>query len=385
MKAEMLLEMLGADYYAGVPDSQLKALCAALMQRYGIDPAHHVIAANEGNAAAMAAGYHLATGRVPVVYMQNSGEGNMVNPAASLLHRKVYGIPVIFIIGWRGEPGVHDEPQHIRQGEITLDLLKDLDIPAFILSRDTAPEELSAALRDFRSVLNAGGSVAIVVRKGALTCDSAPLYRNDAPMLREEIIRRVLDFSGDDPVVCTTGKAGRELFELREAAGQDHSRDFLTVGSMGHASSIALGLACARPDRRVWCIDGDGAVLMHMGAMGVIGTSAPGNLIHIVINNAAHESVGGMPTVCGDIDLIGVAAACGYPLVCRAETPEQLTAALEKAVSASALCFIEVRCAIGARENLGRPTSSPGENKRTFMSALGSFPLDTDPGASYTV
>ena len=370
MKVEALMKLMGAEFYTGVPDSQLKALCNCLMQTYGTDPRHHIIAANEGNCAALAAGYHLATGKVPVVYMQNSGEGNVINPAASLLSREVYAIPMIFVIGWRGEPGVHDEPQHVYQGKVTVKLLDDMEIPSFIIGKDTAEEEVAAAMERFRPLLAQGRDVAFVVRKGALEYDGPTAYWNKNSMSREEIIRRVLAASGEDPIVSTTGKASRELFELREAAGQGHRYDFLTVGSMGHSSSIALGVALNLPAQRVWCIDGDGAVLMHMGAMAVLGAYRPNNLIHVVINNAAHETVGGMPTVAGKIDLIGIAKACGYPNAVRVESYTALEQALEDAKQAGALTLIEVRAALGARANLGRPTTTALENKAAFMEYL---------------
>ena len=363
MKVQEFTEVLGADYYAGVPDSQLKALCDWLMLHYGIDPKHHMIGANEGNCAALAAGYHLATGKAPVVYMQNSGEGNIINPAASLLNEKVYGIPVIFVIGWRGEPGVHDEPQHIYQGEVTVRLLEDMDIRTYIVGTDTTKEALQEAMDGFRAVLGKGKSVAFVIRKGALALDGKAEYRNGYRMLREEIIEHIVRVSGEDPVVSTTGKASRELFEIREAAGQGHQYDFLTVGSMGHSSSIAFGIAAQKPDRRIWCVDGDGAALMHMGSMAVLGASRPDNLIHIVINNEAHETVGGMPTAAGTIDLAGVAKACGYPNSVCVDSFEALDAELQAARDRKALSFIEVKCAIGARADLGRPTTTAGENK----------------------
>ncbi len=370
MRAEKLVEIIGADFYAGVPDSQLKALCNHLMHTWGIDPAHHVIAANEGNCAALAAGYHLATGKVPVVYMQNSGEGNIINPVASLLNDRVYAIPMVFIVGWRGEPGIHDEPQHIYQGEVTVRLLEDMDIATFVIGKETSDEEVEAAMAGFRDLLERGKDVAFVVRKGALTCDAKVEYKNDNTMSREEIIRHIVAASGGDPIVSTTGKASRELFEIREANGQPHGLDFLTVGSMGHSSSIALGVALNKPGQRVWCVDGDGAALMHMGAMAVIGANRPKNLVHIVINNAAHETVGGMPTVAGQIDLVGVARACGYPSAVCVDSFEGLDAALAAAKAGGELCFIEVRCAIGAREDLGRPTTTALENKRNFMAYL---------------
>ena len=367
MKVTALTKILDTDFYAGVPDSQLRALCDYLMDTYGIDPEHHIIAANEGNAVGLAAGYHLATGKVPVVYMQNSGEGNIINPVASLLNDKVYAIPCIFIIGWRGEPGVHDEPQHIYQGEVTVKLLEDMDIQSSIIGPETAEGEVAETMGHFRGLLKKGKSVAFVIRKGALTYEGKTTYRNNNTMSREEVIRHIVKFTGDDSIVSTTGKASRELFEIREQNGQGHSYDFLTVGSMGHASSIAFGLAAQRPDKKVWCIDGDGAVLMHMGAMAVIGANKPENLVHVVINNEAHETVGGMPTVAGQVDLVKMAGACGYLYAARVEDFAELDRELELAKNRKALSLIEVKCALGARADLGRPTTTARENKENFM------------------
>lgn len=370
MRVERLVEIIGADFYTGVPDSQLKALCNYLMARYGIDPKHHVIAANEGNCTALAAGYHLATGKIPVVYMQNSGEGNIINPVASLLNDKVYAIPVVFIVGWRGEPGVHDEPQHIYQGEVTVKLLEDMGISSFVIGKETTEEALSAKMEEFRTILAAGKDVAFVIRKGALTDAPKVDYRNDNTMIREQIIQHIVKVSGEDPVVSTTGKASRELFETRVANGQSHKYDFLTVGSMGHSSSIALGVAIQKPEQRIWCVDGDGAVLMHMGAMAVIGTNRPKNLIHVVINNGAHETVGGMPTVAKDIDLVAIAKACGYPYAVCVNNFDDLDRELAAAKQRNELSLIEAKCSIGAREDLGRPTTTALENKRNFMEYL---------------
>ncbi len=370
MKVESLVKIIGADFYTGVPDSQLKALCNYLMDTYGIDQKHHIIAANEGNCTALAAGYHLATGKVPVVYMQNSGEGNIINPVASLLNDKVYAIPMIFIVGWRGEPGVHDEPQHIYQGEVTVKLLDDMDIKSFIISKDTTEDELRAVMADFRKLLENGKQVAFVVRKGALTDAPKVEYKNDNKMIREEIIQHIVKATGEDPIVSTTGKPSRELFETRAANGQSHKYDFLTVGSMGHTSSIALGVAINKPEQRIWCVDGDGAVLMHMGSMAVLGANAPKNVVHVVINNGAHETVGGMPTVAAKIDLVAIAKACGYPNAVCVDSFEALDRELEAAKSRNELSFIEVKCSIGARDDLGRPTTTALENKQNFMDYL---------------
>ncbi|NBJ02553.1 phosphonopyruvate decarboxylase [Lachnospiraceae bacterium] len=373
MKVEKFIKIIGSDFYTGVPDSKLKPLCNYLMDTYGIDPKHHIIAANEGNCTALAAGYHLATGKVPVVYMQNSGEGNIINPVASLLNDKVYAIPVIFVIGWRGEPGVQDEPQHIYQGEVTVKLLEDMGIRTYIIDGNTADDEVVRVMDKFRGVLAEGKDVAFVIRKGALSGAPKVEYKNENHMLREEIIQHIVKVSGEDPVISTTGKASRELFETRAVNNQSHKYDFLTVGSMGHSSSIALGVAIHKPDTRIWCIDGDGAALMHMGALAVIGANRPHNLIHILINNEAHETVGGMPTVAESIDLVKIVRACGYPNAISVENFGDLDRELKRAKGRNELSFIEVKCSIGSRTDLGRPTSTALENKQNFMEYLSSI------------
>lgn len=369
MTIQEFINHLNADFYTGVPDSQLKALCNYLMQEYGISE-KHIIGANEGNCTALAAGYYLATGKIPVVYMQNSGIGNMINPAASLLNDKVYSIPCIFIVGWRGEPKMHDEPQHIYQGEVTIQLLEDLDIRTFVISSDTTTDELAKAMQEFNTLLKSGKSVAFVIRKDALTFNHKIAYHNSYSLFREAIIRHITDVTGNDIIVSTTGKASRELFEIREANNQSHESDFLTVGSMGHSSSIALGIAFNKPDSKVWCIDGDGAVLMHMGSLAVIGANKPYNMVHIVVNNGAHETVGGIPTVAGAIDFVQIAKGCGYPSAVCVDTYKDLDIALIQAKKINQLSFIEVKSAIGSREDLGRPTTTANENKKNFMKYL---------------
>ena len=370
MDVKKFVEALESDFYTGVPDSQLKPLCNYLINTYGIDKNHHIIAANEGNCTALAAGYHLATGKVPVVYMQNSGEGNIINPVASLLNDKVYAIPTIFVIGWRGEPGIHDEPQHIYQGEVTIKLLDDMEIESFVISKETTLEELENKMKEFKDILNNGKDVAFVVRKGALEYNEKVEYKNDNSMTREDIIKHIVKYSGEDPIISTTGKASRELFEIREANKQGHQYDFLTVGSMGHTSSIALGVAINKPEKRVWCIDGDGSALMHLGSMAVIGSVNPKNMIHIVINNGAHETVGGMPTVASKIDLCGIAKSCGYKKISTAGNFEELDRVLSDAKSSNELTFIEIKSSIGARADLGRPTTTAIENKINFMNYI---------------
>ena len=370
MKVESLVQIIGADFYTGVPDSQLKALCNYLMNTYGIDKKHHIIAANEGNCTALAAGYYLATRKIPVVYMQNSGEGNIINPVASLLNDKVYAIPMIFIVGWRGEPGIHDEPQHVFQGEITQKLLEDIGIHTFVIRNNTPEDDVVKAMDEFRKILDKGKNVAFIVGKNGLSYDGNVSYLNNNIMIREEIIQHIVKVADEDPIICTTGKASRELFETRVAIGQSHKYDFLTVGSMGHSSSIALGIALNKTETKVWCIDGDGAILMHMGAMAVIGANSPDNLIHVVINNGAHETVGGMPTVAASMDMVGVAKSCGYSNAVCVENFAELDRELTEAKKRKGLTLIEVKCSIGARNDLGRPTTTAIENKINFMNYL---------------
>ena len=374
MKVEELIDSseknIGDDlFFSGVPDSQLKPLCDYLMQEKGISNTH-IIPANEGNAVAIATGYYLATKRIPIVYLQNSGEGNIINPVASLTNDNVYGIPMIFIVGWRGEPNVKDEPQHIYQGKVTIKLLDDMDIKSFIISKETTKQELMTFLHDSANILKNGKSIALVVKKSALTFEKTTAYENGFSIIREEAIENIIKISQDDCIVSTTGKISRELYELREKHNLSHKTDFLTVGSMGHSSSIALGIVLARPTTKVWCIDGDGAILMHMGAMAVIGANAPTNLIHIVLNNSAHESVGGMPTVMSKIDLKKIAKGCGYKKIFVCKTIKDLKKCLLKAKQANVLTFIEVKCSIKSRQDLGRPTTTAKENKENFMKFL---------------
>ena len=374
MNAYVLLkacEQAGISFFTGVPDSQLAGLCDTLYATYGVDSPRHLVAANEGNAIGLCAGHYLATGKPALCYMQNSGLGNAVNPLTSLMDAQVYALPCLLVIGWRGEPGVHDEPQHVMQGQITLGQLELLDIPYFVLSKDMTEEAFAEAFAETTKHLEAGRTAAIVVRKGALTCPEKPVYRNDNTLSREDAVGRIIALAGEkDAFISTTGKLSRELFELREACGEGHERDFLTVGSMGHASMIALSVAMAKPERRVWCFDGDGAALMHLGAMAVLAQRGPKNMIHVVVNNAAHETVGGMPVCEGALNVTAVAKAVGYGLVLRADTAERLDAAVKEAMAADCLTLIEVMCSVGSRADLGRPTTTPTQNRDALMGFL---------------
>ena len=369
MNVNDLITALGTEFFTGVPDSKLRPLVDYLMDTYGASSPAHIIAANEGNAAALAAGYHLATGKTPLVYLQNSGLGNIVNPLLSLLHEEVYGIPCIFVIGWRGEPDLHDEPQHLVQGRLTLPLLETMGVKTMVLTRESPPAGVAAWMEEMQPHLAAGGQCALLVRDGALTAPKRK-YANAYTLRREDVIAHILDAAGDAVIVATTGKTGRELFELREARGEDHAHDFLTVGSMGHAGAIALGIVLHAPAQRVILLDGDGAAFMHMGALATIGAAAPPNLTHILLNNEAHESVGGAPTAAHTVDFPAVARAVGYRLVQTAADAAALAQVLPAVGRSDALTLLEVRTAIGSRADLGRPTTTPTENKEALMRTL---------------
>lgn len=358
------LEAIGVDFFTGVPDSLLKPFNDYLMDAYGISK-KHIIATNEGSAAALAAGHHLATGSYPCIYLQNSGLGNIVNPVTSLLH--IYEIPSLFIIGWRGEPDVEDEPQHALQGQITLQMLDTMGIAYTVLNKDTSEADFSTAIESLKALLTEGKSVAIVVKKGSLSFDAKISYTNNHATSREEILRLITEKANGDIIVSTTGKTSRELFEIREQQSQSHKYDFLTVGSMGHSSSIALGIALSKPHTRVWCLDGDGAALMHMGALAMIGASSPAHFIHVIINNGAHESVGGQPTVAQNLNFGEIALACGYKAAYHVASIAELTAILAKMEGQAGPILLEIKSAIGSRADLGRPTKSPVENKISFM------------------
>lgn len=363
------LNDIGIDFFTGIPDSQLKPFCDYLNCKYKTSD-NHIIGSNEGNCLAIAAGYHLATKKIPCVYMQNSGLGNTVNPITSLTNWKVYSIPTLYIIGWRGEPGVKDEPQHLFQGEITLKLLELLEIDYIVLKKDSVLHEINDQIYDIKIKLNQGKSFAFVVCKDTLSNDQEFTYHNQNMLSREEIIECIIEKYPNDLYVSTTGKASRELFEIREKRREHHGNDFLTVGSMGHSSMIAYGIALNIKNDRIWCLDGDGAVLMHMGALAIIGSYAPKNFVHVVLNNSAHDSVGGMPTVCNKIDLIKIAYGCGYKYAVSISNQNQLNEVLEEIDELEGPVLLDIKTSIGSRPNLGRPTTTTIQNKNAFMDIL---------------
>lgn len=363
-----LLSEHNVGFYTGVPDSLLKNLCAYITDH--VSEKEHIIAANEGCAIGLAAGYHLATGKIPMVYMQNSGMGNATNPLLSLADDEVYGIPMLLVIGWRGEPGVHDEPQHIKQGKITCNLLESMEIPYEILP-DNEEECAETLDRCFKSMVSRSAPFALVVRKNTFdTYKMNKALEKAYEMSREQAIEEIIGSLPENSlVVSTTGMASRELYEVRERLGQGHASDFLTVGSMGHSSQIALGIALNAPNRTVCCIDGDGAVLMHTGSMSTIGTQSPCNYIHIMINNGVHDSVGGQPLVSRSVDLRAVAEAMGYKKSITVDSSDALRYEIEQSVNSGPV-FIQVMVHTGNRADLGRPKSTPKENKLALMNNI---------------
>lgn len=364
------LEENNINFFTGVPDSLLKNICAYIEDNK--DENHNIIAANEGAAMGLATGHYLATGEIPVVYMQNSGEGNIINPLASLTDKEVYNIPILLIIGWRGRPGVHDEPQHIKQGKVTLPLLETMGIKYTILSKDE--NEFTNQLNDVIGYMaKTKESFAFVVEKD--TFEDYKLQNNqqyeNLEMSREEAIQIVADSLDENTViVSTTGMISRELFEYRANSNQTHEKDFLTVGSMGHASQIALGIALEKSNHKIYCFDGDGATIMHMGSMAIIGSKHPENYIHIIFNNGAHDSVGGQPTVGLQINIPEIAKALNYKKVFSIKDRMSLKEVLNKINNEKGPIMLEIQVKKGNRKDLGRPTTTPIQNKESLMKFL---------------
>jgi phosphonopyruvate decarboxylase len=362
------LVALGVDFYAGVPDSLLKPVCFYLADHAGDK---HVVAANEGGAVALACGYHLATGKVPLVYMQNSGQGNAVNPLLSLADPDVYSIPMLLLIGWRGEPGTKDEPQHVKQGKVTVGLLEAMGIPWRVL--ESEPDAARRSVDELVAIAVAEDRpVALLVRNGTFE----PYKPKDQPsghfeMTREEAIKAVVPALGEtDAIVSTTGKISRELYEFRAHAGHGHQREFLTVGAMGHASQIAMGIALAKPDRQVFCLDGDGAMLMHMGGAAIVGSAGVANFKHIILNNGVHDSVGGMATAGLRVSFTEIAKACGYTEAWRVERSADVAGKIAELRAVTGPAMLEIMVKKGARADLGRPKTTPIENKTAFTQFL---------------
>lgn len=351
------------DFFAGVPDSLLQHLCACIQENSPAD--RNIITANEGNAIALASGYHIATGKYGVVYMQNSGLGNTVNPLLSLADADVYAIPMLLLIGWRGEPGMQDEPQHITQGRLTLPLLDTMQIRWMVLDENYT-NQLDECYHYMQTQQK---PIALVVKKGTFSAYPLTLPAPRFALKREPALEIILDnVAPDSLVVSTTGKTSREIFEIRERNQQGHALDFLTVGAMGHTASIAFGMSLGT-DKNVYCIDGDGSFLMHMGGLAVAVQKNLHNFKYILLNNGAHESVGGQPTIALELDIPQMLKGMGFQQVVTAQTPEQIRTGTQ-ALSETSQSALIVHLDQGSREALGRPTIPPKQNKQDMMAML---------------
>lgn len=365
------IKSLGINFFTGVPDSLLKELCACIENEES--EKSHIINVNEGGAISLGMGYHLATGNIPAIYLQNSGLGNTINPLLSLADENVYSIPLLLIVGWRGEPGVKDEPQHIKQGAVQNDLLKAMTIHYDVIDENDS-ESYRGKIEDL--IVQAkkySRPVALVVKKGTFKKYNEVLKKvnSNYKLERESALSKLLPkLEKNAIIVSTTGKTSREIFELRKACGDSNEKDFLTVGGMGHCSQIALGISLQKKDRPVYCFDGDGAFLMHMGANALIGINAPSNFKHIILNNGAHESVGGQPTIGFEIDFKAIVKACGYKNGWSAENESELISNFDKFQKSEGPSILEIKLKVGSRKNLGRPTNTPIQNKQAFMNWL---------------
>lgn len=363
------LEELGVTMYTGVPDSLLKDFGQHVMAT--VPRERHIIAANEGNAVAIALGHYLRSGQPALVYLQNSGIGNTVNPLLSLADPDVYGVPMVLLVGWRGQPGVHDEPQHVKQGRVMTSMLDGIDVPWSVLPTDVGAAA-TAVRTAVETAIERSGPYVILVEKGTFGKAASEVAPTDADAPgREETLRHLVALMRDDAViVSTTGMLSRELFELRAAAGLDRALDFLTVGGMGHASSIALGVAVEERTREVWCFDGDGALLMHLGSLAVIADHAPPNYYHVVFNNGVHDSVGGQPTSIAVVDVPALARAAGYGWAERVASVASLAEQIAAMRAVGGPSLLEIRVRPGSRPDLGRPTRTPTASRVAFMEAF---------------
>jgi phosphonopyruvate decarboxylase len=363
------IENMGIEVVTGVPDSTLKQFCDGLQTYEGKIKSY--VTVNEGAAVGVAIGTYLASGRPACVYMQNSGIGNAVNPIASLAHSDVYGIPMLFIVGWRGEPGTKDEPQHIFQGRVTCQMFETLEIPYAVISGETTEAELASVWKQCEKYLRQNRQFALIVKKNTFSADRKYVWDNGNRLNREAVLGELLRMIPRNAAsVSTTGKISRELYEQSNALYGNHDALFMTVGGMGHASMIAYGIAARRPDKQVVCIDGDGAALMHMGALAFIAAQAPKNYTHIVINNMAHESVGAMPTGCQQTNFAQLARTAGYVRAERIVDEAGLKSLQGKLACGDGPVLYEIMVGLESRADLGRPAESAGENRENFMNYL---------------
>lgn len=358
------LNECGVDFYTGVPDSTLYEFCACIENSVSVS---HVITANEGNAVAVATGYYLATGKIPLVYFQNSGLGNAMNPLLSLVDHSVYAIPMLLMIGWRGEPEKQDEPQHIKQGKILQRQLNILEIPYEIISEDC---DFVCILRNTLSgIKKHKKTMALIIRTNTFSKykNKSLCHITDGKYLtRKNVLNFILKNTQDCIILSTTGITSRELYELRLARGE-LQKDFLNVGSMGHVLSISLGVAISAKNKKIVCLDGDGSLIMHMGSMAITGSIKPENLIHILLDNNSHESVGGQKTVSDTIDFRNLSLSLGYDVFYKVENEHDLGLCGEIINKTKKLTLIQIIIESSSLSIPGRPDTDIKERKECFM------------------
>jgi len=369
LKAELLtsyIKRLGIEVITGVPDSTLKEFCDYIHAEEKELASY--TAPNEGAAVGIAAGVYLGTGKPACVYMQNSGIGNAVNPITSIAHAEVYNIPMFFIVGYRGSVDLKDEPQHKFMGRITETMLGCLEIEYTVIDNSVTESRMDEIFQNVSAALKGGKQYALVIKRDTFDKRADTRYENEYTLNREYVISEIIKNTGsNDLIVSSTGKISREVYEQSDKIWGRHNQCFLTVGGMGHASMIAFGVARKNPHKRIICIDGDGAILMHMGSLAFLGKQGAGNLIHICLNNDAHESVGGMPTAAVGFNYAQAAKACGYPDAFVIQTNDELNSLMNNFSSLKRLTFIEIKVANGSSGDLGRPKESAADNALNFM------------------
>lgn len=361
------LQQKGVDFYTGVPDSLLKHFLTYLQDH--CPEGKHIIAANEGLAVALASGHYFQTGKLPLVYLQNSGLGNVVNPLTSLADKEMYGVPMLLLIGWRGRPGTKDEPQHLKMGRVTKKLLETLEMPVYLLEADEVPDfkKISEAISHAQEKQM---PVALLAKEGLFAAYKSVELADEYKLKREPVIQKIIDtLQGDETVICTTGKTGREFYEQNITCGNKIRKYLLSVGAMGHANHIALGVKLSS-EEKVIVLDGDGALLMHLGSLAAIAQNVKDKFIHVVLNNGSHESVGGQPTNAFNIDCCAIAKACGYKEVICITNEDELNSWLQFGLYKETLQFVEIRINNYSRVDLGRPVGKPSDWKNSFMSSI---------------
>lgn len=359
----------GFDFFTGVPDSLLTDFIQYVGDHHPAEK--YINAANEGTAVGLAAGWHLATKRFPVVMIQNSGIGNVINPLLSLVDPRVYKIPMLFLIAWRGEPGKKDEPQHIVQGGIMSSLLADLGVTSEVLPGYDEGAEAALDLAHFHLRTKGSPFAFLVRRKTFLTYTSTKETTQKHSLSREDAIHVMLEHIGKfDSLISGAGVSSRELIEIREKKGILFNQDFYCLGAKGHSSSIAMGIALAKPSKMIYVLDSDGSFFMHMGAAAQIGSRKIPNLRHIILNNHVHETSGGVPSVGDTVDFVKLAEGCGYVYSASASTKEEVIKHLENMKTIQGSGLLEIKIRSFSKLDTRPPKIGPKENKENFMDFL---------------